>query len=119
MTEGTIKFESGKAVAVYGKAGKGIDVAKSTDAVEEAYRVQVETGRQRPVTVPTTTQQPTVSKAEVDRMMKEFAEPAMSGTVTIRAGGGELPFSPEKSLWKFLGVKANAGKLVEHSTWTR
>ncbi|MDQ0949871.1 hypothetical protein QFZ24_003794 [Streptomyces phaeochromogenes] len=114
-TEGTIKFQSGKAVAVYGKAGKGIDTGQSTEAVEEAYRAQVETGKAATVKVPTTTKEPKVTKAEVDRMMKAFAQPAMSANVTIRAGGVELPFSPENSLWKFLGVKANAqGKLVEY-----
>jgi hypothetical protein len=114
MTEGTIQFKSGKAVAVYGKAGKGIDVAKSTEAVEEAYRTQVETGSAPAVAVPTTTQKPSVSDAEVDRMMNEFAKPAMSGIVTIEAGGVQVKFSPQNSLWKFLGVRAVGGKLVEH-----
>ncbi|MFG2541429.1 hypothetical protein ACGFOM_03270 [Streptomyces sp. NPDC048594] len=113
VTEGTIKFESGRAVPVYGKAGNGIDVAKSTESVQAAYRTQVETGTAAAVSVPTTTQQPTVSKAEVDRMLKEFAEPAMSGIVTVRASGAEVKFSPEKSLWKFLGVTAVGGKLVD------
>ncbi|MFF8570251.1 hypothetical protein ACF06L_03385 [Streptomyces sp. NPDC015408] len=113
VTEGTIKFESGRAVPVYGKAGNGIDVAKSTESVQAAYRAQVETGTAAAVSVPTTTQQPTVSKAEVDRMLKEFAEPAMSGIVTVRASGAEVKFSPEKSLWKFLGVTAVGGKLVD------
>ncbi len=112
-TEGTIKFESGKAVAVYGKTGKGIAIGQSTEAVEEAYRTQVETGKSNPVKVPTTTRQPTISKAEVDAMMKKFAEPAMSGIVTVRAGTAEIRFSPENSLWKFLGVKAVDGKLVD------
>ncbi|MFD5270131.1 hypothetical protein [Streptomyces sp. NPDC058335] len=113
-TDGTIKFESGKAVAVYGKAGKGIDAAKAQTAVVQAYRGQVETGTATPVKVPTTTKQPTVSDAEVDRMMKEFAEPAMSGTVTVQTDAAHsVPMSPKNSLWKFLGVKAIDGKLVE------
>ncbi|SDC65376.1 hypothetical protein [Streptomyces prasinopilosus] len=113
--DGTITFESGKAVAVYGKPGAGIDVDKSAEAVAEAYRAQVETGSSSPVTVPTTTREPTVSKAEVDRMMKEFAEPAMSALVTVQTDAAhQISFSPEKSLWKFLGVKAQDGKLVEY-----
>jgi hypothetical protein len=112
-TEGTIKFQSGKAVPVYGKAGQGIDVDKSTEAVAAAYRAQVETGTATSVNVPTTAQQPTVSKAEVDRMLKEFAEPAMSGIVTVEAGGVEVKFSPQNSLWKFLAVEPVDGKLVE------
>ncbi|MER6320778.1 hypothetical protein [Streptomyces coelicoflavus] len=114
VTEGTIKFESGKAVPVYGKAGKGIDVAKSTEAVQAAYRAQVETGTATGVNVPTTTKEPTVSKAEVDRMMKEFAEPAMSDRVTVQTDPAHsIPLSPEKSLWKFLRVTAVDGKLVD------
>ncbi|WP_328494179.1 hypothetical protein OHS59_16640 [Streptomyces sp. NBC_00414] len=114
-TEGTIKFQSGKAVAVYGKAGKGIDIGRSTDAVEDAYRTQVETGKSPAVRVPTTAKEPKVSKAEVDRMMKEFAQPAMSGLVTVKAGTAVVQFSPENSLWKFLGVKATPeGKLVDY-----
>ncbi|MCF4140187.1 hypothetical protein L1856_30195 [Streptomyces sp. Tue 6430] len=113
-TDGTIEFTSGKAVAVYGKAGKGIDAAKAQAAVVEAYRGQVETGTPTAVKVPTTTKQPTVSDAEVDRMMKEFAEPAMSGNVTVQTDAAHsVPMSPKNSLWKFLGVKAVDGKLVE------
>lgn len=114
VTEGGIKFVSGKAVAVYGKPGKGIDVARSTEAVREAYRAQVATGSALPVRLPTTTRQPTVSNAEVDRMMKEFAEPAMSGNVTVMTDAAHsVPFSPQNSLWKFLRVKAVNGKLVD------
>ncbi|GAA2591976.1 hypothetical protein GCM10010424_45810 [Streptomyces lienomycini] len=113
-TEGSIRFESGKAVPVYGKAGQGIDVAKSTEAVQAAYRAQVETGAATAVSVPTTTKQPTVSKAEVDRMLKEFAEPAMSDRVTVQTDAAHsIPLSPEKSLWKFLRVTAVDGKLVD------
>ncbi|MFE2507982.1 hypothetical protein ACFXC9_05850 [Streptomyces naganishii] len=114
LTDGTIKFEPGKAVAVYGKAGKGIDAGASTKAVEQAYRTQVETGRPSAVPLATTTRQPTVSNAEVERMMKKFAEPAMSGLVTVRTDAAhQVSFSPRKSLWKFLRVKAVDGKLVD------
>lgn len=113
VTEGTVTFESGKAVAVYGKAGQGIDVAKSTSAVEEAYRTQVETGTSSAVQVPTTTRQPTITNAEVDRFMKEFAEPAMANKVTIQTDAAHsIPFG-SLSLPKILGVKAVDGKLVD------
>ncbi|MFI0999103.1 hypothetical protein ACIP10_22165 [Streptomyces galbus] len=112
-SDGTIRFESGKAVPVYGKAGQGIDTERAAAAVEEGYRTQVETGAPTTVRVPTTTKQPTVSNAEVDRMMKDFARPAMSAKVTVRSGTHQIAFSPEKSLWKFLRVKAVDGKLVD------
>ncbi|MEU0007558.1 hypothetical protein ABZ079_25580 [Streptomyces sp. NPDC006314] len=115
VTDGTIRFEAGKAVPVYGKAGKAIDAGRSTQAVEQAYRTLVETDAATPVTVPTTTKQPTVSNAEVDREMKAFAEPAMSDKVTVQTDPAHsIPMSPQKSLWKFLRVKATAdGKLTD------
>ncbi|MEW1773902.1 hypothetical protein [Streptomyces sp. NPDC086777] len=113
VTNGTIKFTSGKAVAVYGKAGKGIDAAASTTAVEQAYKQMVETGNAAAVAVPTATVQPTVSNAEVDREMKAFAEPAMSAKAFVQTDAAHsIPFGA-LSLPKILGFKAVDGKLVE------
>jgi hypothetical protein len=114
VAEGSITFQSGRAVAVYPKAGEGINVAAAADVVEQAYRTQVETGAAASVNVPTSIQQPRISRAEVDRMMKEFAEPAMSANVTVQTDAAHsVPMSPQKSLWKFLRVEAVNGKLVE------
>ncbi|WP_449334153.1 hypothetical protein [Streptomyces bottropensis] len=113
-SDGTVKYQAGKAVAVYGKAGKGIAVGESTAAVEEAYRTQVETGSTTPVRLPTTAKEPSVGKAEVDRFMKEFAQPAMSASVTVQTDPAHsVLLSPQNSLWKFLTVKAVDGKLVD------
>ncbi|MGW0709093.1 hypothetical protein ACWD4G_24600 [Streptomyces sp. NPDC002643] len=113
-SDGTVKYEQGKAVAVYGKESKGIDTAGSVTAVEEAYRTQVETGKAGAVNLPTKTQEPSVDKAEVDRFMKEFAEPAMSAKVTVQTDAlHTIDFSPQNSLWKFLTVKTVDGKLVD------
>ncbi|MFE1287572.1 hypothetical protein [Streptomyces sp. NPDC058751] len=114
-SDGTIKFQSGKAVAVYGKEGKGIDVGPSLQAVQDAYRAQVETNTATPVKVATTTRQPTVSKAEVDRKMSTFATVAMSANITVQTDAAHsVSFSPQKSIWKFLSVQPVQGKLVEH-----
>lgn len=63
--------------------------------------------------VATTAKQPTVTKAEVDRFMKEFAEPAMADKVTVQTDAAHsIPFG-SLSLPKILGVKAVNGKLVD------
>ncbi|MEU8527267.1 hypothetical protein AB0C77_16985 [Streptomyces sp. NPDC048629] len=111
--EGTIKFEPGRAVAVPGKAGKGLDVARSVVSVKDAYRAYVQTGRAKVVELPVTTREPTISQAELDRAMKEFAKPAMSGLITIKAGAKEIKFGPAKSLPKILSMQAIDGRLVE------
>lgn len=111
--DGTIKFEPGKAVAVPGKVGKALDVNRSMISVRDAYRAQVQTGKAATVQLPVTTRQPTIAQAELDRAMKDFAKPAMSGLITIKAGPKQIQFGPAKSLPQILSMKAVDGKLVE------
>jgi hypothetical protein len=112
-TEGTITFSPGKATAVEGKPGKGLDVARSMISVKDAYRAQVQTGTPNTVELPVVTRQPTITKAELDRAMNDFAKPAMSGLITIKAGSKEIQFGPAKSLPKILSMKPVDGRLVE------
>ncbi|MFF4737630.1 hypothetical protein ACFY2W_17385, partial [Streptomyces sp. NPDC001262] len=112
--DGTIKFEPGKAVAVYGKAHEGLDIDKSVQVISDAYKARVAGGADKPVALPSSGQQPKVSNAEVDRMMKDFAEPAMSGLVTVQTDPAhKIQFGPDRSLPKILSVKEVNGKLVE------
>lgn len=114
--EGTIEFKPGKAVAVYGTAGKALNPEGSITAIEEAYRTKLETGEDTAVQLPVTSAEPKITKAEVDRMMKEFATPAMSGLITVQTDATHtVSFSPEKSIYKFVSVKASdSGKLVPY-----
>ncbi|MGR8008469.1 hypothetical protein [Streptomyces hypolithicus] len=111
--EGTIKFVPGKAVAVPGKAGKQLDVARSMISVKDAYRAQVETGRPNTVELPVVVKEPSIGQVELDRAMAEFATPAMSGLITIKAGGKQIQFGPERSLPKILSMKPIDGRLVD------
>ncbi|MFF5974226.1 hypothetical protein ACFY7C_22150 [Streptomyces sp. NPDC012769] len=113
VTEGTIVFSPGKVTAVEGKPGKGLDVQRSMISVKDAYRAQVETGRSKTVELPVVTREPTITKAELDRAMEEFAKPAMSGIITIKAGSKKIDFGPARSLPKILSMKAVDGRLVE------
>ncbi|MCA6096236.1 hypothetical protein LE181_29235, partial [Streptomyces sp. SCA3-4] len=112
--DGTIKFEPGKAVPVYGQPYKGVDVDSSVKAVSKAFRDRAATGNNPTVMLATSDQQPKVANAEVDRMMKDFATPAMSGLVTIQTDPAhKINFGPDRSLPKILSVKEVNGKLVE------
>ncbi|MEU6059969.1 hypothetical protein ABZ859_17890, partial [Streptomyces sp. NPDC047097] len=112
-TEGTIVFAPGKATPVPGKAGRTLDVQRSVISVRDGYRAQVETGSAGAIQLPVAAKEPTISQAELDRAMKEFAEPAMSGLVTIKAGGKQIQFGPNRSLPKILSMKPVNGRLVE------
>jgi hypothetical protein len=113
-SDGTIKFEPGKAVEVPGKAGKALDVNRSMISVRDAYRAQVQTGKPATVELPVATREPTIDQAELDRAMKEFAKPAMSGLITIKAGPKQIQFGPAKSLPQILSMRAVDGRLVEY-----
>ncbi|WP_455753437.1 hypothetical protein [Streptomyces halstedii] len=111
--DGTITFEPNRAVPVKGKTGKALDVNRSMISVRDAYRAQVETGKPAVVELPVATTEPTIDQAELDRAMKEFAEPAMSGLITVKAGPKQIDFGPAKSLPQILSMKAVDGRLVE------
>ncbi|MFI1712880.1 hypothetical protein [Streptomyces litmocidini] len=112
-TEGTILFAPNKVTPVEGRPGQGLDVQRSMISVQDAFRAQVETGQNKLVELPVTTRRPTITKAELDRAMKEFATPAMSGLIRIQAGGRHIDFGPARSLPQILSMKAVDGHLVE------
>ncbi|WP_443051357.1 hypothetical protein [Streptomyces sp. NBC_00234] len=112
--DGTIKFEPNKAIAVPGRTGKALDVNQSLISVRDAYRAQVQTGTSSVVELPVTSREPSITQAELDRAMNEFAKPAMSGLITIQAGPKEIDFGPARSLPQILSMKAIDGRLVDY-----
>ncbi|TSB25774.1 hypothetical protein [Streptomyces benahoarensis] len=114
--EGGITFAGGRAVPHYGKPHKAVDVAASKTKVADAYRERVTTGTQPTLTLAASTQRPRVSKEAVDKALKQFAEPAMSGLVTVRTDAAHtVSFSPQKSIPKFLSFRPGAdGSLVPY-----
>ncbi|MFJ6047996.1 hypothetical protein [Streptomyces sp. NPDC092307] len=112
VTEGTIKFDTGKAVAVPGTPGTTLDVDASVQLVAKTFKDQVATGKAAVAELPTTTKAPAIGQAELDRAMKEFAEPAMSANATVKVGGKSIAFGA-RSLPKILSMQAVDGRLVE------
>ncbi|MFD5146435.1 hypothetical protein [Streptomyces sp. NPDC058401] len=111
-TEGTITFDTGKALAVPGKPGSTLDVDGSVSLVTKAFHDMVATGQAAPVTLPVATKDPVVGQAELDRAMKDFAQPAMSAPVLVKAGLKSIPLGA-KSLPKILSMQVVEGHLVE------
>ncbi|MFJ6656583.1 VanW family protein [Streptomyces sp. NPDC091377] len=80
--EGAVRFKDGEAVRVKPVTGQKLDVDGSLGALDP-----VVPGRTTdPVDLPVKTDEPEVGTAEVDRALKEFARPAMSGPVTLTVG---------------------------------
>jgi vancomycin resistance protein YoaR len=89
--EGRVKFEGGQAVAVQPREGRVLQVAETAQALREAYESGATT-----VAAPVKITPPVVGQAEVDRVMKEFAGPAMSGPVTVSINGHDVSLSTAK-----------------------
>ena len=109
-SDGMVRFVNGKAVAVKGKPHKGIDTEKSSEALEQAYRERATTGKNTPVKLPVSMQQPTIGDQELKAAVNGFGKTAMSGWVWLKAGDVKVPFS-EKTMGKFLTMQAGGGKL--------
>ncbi|MEE1939219.1 hypothetical protein V1L54_07300 [Streptomyces sp. TRM 70361] len=111
--EGTVEFVDGKAVGKPGEPYQQVDLDKGADLLEKAYREQVATGGKPAVALPVSVRQPEIGQEEIDRAIREFGEPAMSGLATVRAGDRSISFSPTGTLPTFLSMKPVDGKLVD------
>lgn len=91
VREGGVKLTGGKAVATEPREGRTLDKPAMVQALRDALSSGATT-----VAAPFTTKQPVVGQAEVDRVMNDFATPAMSGPVTVRLNGHDISLSPAK-----------------------
>lgn len=94
---GSVGFNDGEVVTSAAEFGSAVDVAATADAIERAYfgaagPYELPLG---PVTAEVDEVPPAVTDAEVERAVTEFAEPAMSGPVSVVAGDRTIELSPE------------------------
>ncbi|MEU8545349.1 VanW family protein [Streptomyces sp. NPDC048717] len=108
VREGAVAFEDGKTVVTRPRDGQSLDADKAVDALRTAYP-PVGAGAS-PVLLPVSVTHPKVRAAEIARFVKDFAEPAVSGPVTLTSGDQRLSISPA-TLSAHLKVTAEKGRL--------
>ena len=81
VKEGSITFTDGTATVVVSKPGQSIKVPETTEAVTAVWP------RKQIVPAVMSILAPKLSADEINRTAKQFAVPAMSGPVTVMAGG--------------------------------
>ncbi|MCX4544853.1 VanW family protein [Streptomyces sp. NBC_01565] len=107
---GAITFDGGEAKVTGPVTGVALRTDQAADTVRAAY-LRPRTG---PVALPVEQTPPAVGSQETARAMKEFAEPAMSGPVTLVVAGKPVTLTPEV-LGTYLTVKDDGhGRLVPH-----
>ncbi|MFG2987751.1 VanW family protein [Streptomyces sp. NPDC048257] len=108
VRDGVIEFEEGTAKAVAPLPGLALVQDKALDTLRDAY-LRPHTG---PVVLPVARTEPNVGAEETGRAMRQFAEPAMSGPVTLTVGGKRMSITPAV-LGDHLKMRADGqGRLV-------
>lgn len=103
--EGAISFGRAGAEPVYPEVGRVLDRAAVREALVEAVP---STGE--PIVLELVAQAPQVTRAEVARAMKEFANPAMAAPVTYVVGGEPVVLEPARYA-RALAMEARDGRL--------
>lgn len=78
---GAVRFEGINPVAVYPKAGRGLDPARTAGAIRDAWL------RRDPIPLTVTTLTPKATNADVDQALEEIARPAVAAPVSVQVGG--------------------------------
>lgn len=93
---GSVAFEDGEVVTSGASEGAEMDVAATTDRLVDAYfGTEDATVPIGPITPEVDTLEPGVTDAEVSQAVSDFAEPAMSGPVTVEAGDQTIQLTPQ------------------------
>ncbi|MCX5010894.1 VanW family protein [Streptomyces sp. NBC_00555] len=89
VRDGSIAFEKGTAKAVAPRPGVALVEDRALDTLREAY-LRPGAG---PVGLPVERTRPGIGAEETGRAMRQFAQPAMSGPVTLTVAGKRIPIS--------------------------
>ncbi|MFF5705328.1 VanW family protein [Streptomyces sp. NPDC012794] len=92
VRDGSITFDDGRPEVVTARTGVSLVRDRALDTLREAYLRPRPAGT--PVALPVTRTEPRVGADETGRALREFAEPAVSGPVTLTVAGARIPVSP-------------------------
>jgi vancomycin resistance protein YoaR len=104
--EGAITFAGGRAEPVYPTPGRSLDQEAMAADLEDAFLDE-----DADVSLPVSQMGTELKDKDVDTAMTRFAEPAMSGPVTVKAAGRSAKIFPAQ-LGKALSMRARDGRLV-------
>ena len=104
--DGDIRFPDGAVEVVQPRPGEQVSVDDARAALEAAYLQEGETAE-----LTLTPAQPDIDNADVQAALDEFANPAVSGPVTLVFGKSPVRLLP-RDFGPVLGMRAEGGELV-------
>jgi vancomycin resistance protein YoaR len=93
--DGGVRFRGDEAVAREPRTGQAVDREDAAERVASAYLDGITEPDLPRVDLPTTPQEPDIGAADVSVAMNEFANPAVSGPVTIELDDEEIVLRPQ------------------------
>ncbi|MEU2433589.1 VanW family protein [Streptomyces sp. NPDC007861] len=111
VRDGAIAFENGTATAVAPVTGMSLVEDRALDGLRTAY-LRASATEARAVVMPVKQTPPRIGTAETDRAMKNFAQPAMSGPVTLTLAGERIFIGPA-TIGRHLTMTAGSGGRLE------
>ncbi len=106
LSRPAIRYEGLTPKPVYPGAGRGLDRDKSADAVKAGWL------RGKPIAIPIVDINSVTTKEDVDKLLTELAEPAVSGVVTVSTKDGDVTISPEAIAKSLLMESDEKGKIT-------
>lgn len=90
--DGAVWFSRGEVKTTPAVLGRVIDREQAVTSLRKSFLLE----EQRPVAIAAKSVTARIPQAEVDRAVREFAEPAMSAPVALVVGGRTLSIAPER-----------------------
>ncbi|MDP2772510.1 MAG: VanW family protein [Nocardioides sp.] len=104
-TDGAVEFKKGEIAVTDAEAGEAIDPEEARDALVAAYLTDAD------AELTLAPAQPDIDEADVQAALDEFANPALSGPVTLLFDDSRIRLTP-REFGPVLGMKAEGGELV-------
>jgi vancomycin resistance protein YoaR len=111
--EGAVRFVDGRVRTVQPKDGTAIEPEAAGTAIQAAYL-----SSDPEVTLDLAPQRPTVDEVDVQQALNDFANPAVSGSVTIDFGDSSVRLEPQQ-FTQAITLKPEDGELVPSLDATR
>ncbi|MEP9363917.1 VanW family protein [Nocardioides sp. CN2-186] len=105
--DGAVKFKDGQVVTVAARPGEGFDPEAARTAILDAYLAEDAEDLELPVVAT----QPDIDDAAVQAAVDDFANPALSGPVTLVFGDSPVQLAP-RDYADVLAMRAEGGQLV-------
>ena len=106
--DGAVDFEGSRVVVQDPRTGEVLDPEAAGEQIQEAY---LSDGDQAAVELTLTTAEPEIDDADVQEALDDFANPAVSGPVTLLFGDSRIRISP-RDYGDALELRPREGELV-------